>query len=468
LDTQPSIHHNRAHIARPVFLSRKETVVSNLDRRSFVKNSVLSAAAVTALAGDATAKASASERVRVGVMGAGGRALSLIRSFAANKNVDIVAIADIDPSRLPRGLEEAATRQGKKPKGEKDFRKLIDDDTLDALVIGTPDHWHALPTILACMAGKDVYVEKPDSHDIIEGRTMVAAMKKYKRVVQMGSQHRSTERMQTALEFIKTGALGRCLVAKAWESTRQRGIGFPKDGTPPAGVDYDMWIGSATKRPFNKNRFHGNWRWFHDLGTGDLGNDGVHRLDMAFAALAAAAEAQGDEPPGLPHTIASSGGKWYFDDMQEFPDTLQVNYEYGGKTPKLLTYEMRIWAPYGFHTESEGAAIYGDKGYMLIGNTRWRAYGPGNKILKEMPGDSHEAPHVQNFIDCIKSRKKPYCDLETVGHPASVLCHTGNISARLGRKLILDPVTETFKDDPEANALRGRKEWRKPWELPKI
>jgi len=442
-----------------------------MDRRRFLDRSVKSAIAVggaSVLTSVSSAKGPPSERVRVGVIGAGGRAFSLNCTFADNKEAEVVTIADLDPRRLPAAVKAVTDRQGKEPRTEKDFRRLIDDDSLDAVVVGTPDHWHAIPTIMACQAGKDVYVEKPDSHNIIEGQRMVAALRKHNRIVQMGSQHRSTERMQTALEFIKTGALGRCLVAKAWESTKQGSLGHPPDGVPPDGVDYDMWLGSAPKRPFNPLRFHGNWRWFYDYGTGDLGNDGVHRLDMAFAALNQASVSQGDGPLGLPKKINAVGGKWYFDDAQEFPDTLQVNYEYAGEHPKFLTYEMRIWAPYSMDGESEGAIIYGDKGYLVLGNSRWRAYGNRNELIKEVKGDSHEGPHVQNFIDCIKSREKPYCDLETVGHPASVLCHTGNIAARLGHQLELDAESETFVGDEQANALRGRPEWRKPWVLPEV
>ncbi len=439
-----------------------------MDRRDFLQTAASSAAVLAALSDAQVAKSAASERLRVGVMGAGGRAYSLNCSFAANPNVEVVAIADLDASKFPKTLEAVTKRQGKTPRTESDFRKLIDDKTLDAIVIGTPDHWHAIPTIFACQAGKDVYVEKPDSHNIVEGQRMVAAMKKHKRVVQMGSQHRSTTRMQSAIEFVKTGALGRCLVAKAWESSKQGSIGRPADSEAPAGIDYDFWLGSAPKRPFNVRRFHGHWRWFYDYGTGDLGNDGVHRLDMAVAVLSAASEAQGDGPLGLPRKINTVGGKWYFDDMQEFPDTLQVSYEYAGKHPKILTYEMRVWAPYSVDGESEGAVIYGDKGYMIVGNSSWRAFGASGKPLQTGQGDSDEAPHVQNFIDCIKLRNKPFCDLETVGHPASVLCHTGNISARLGRQLILEPATEMFVGDAEANALRTRVEYRKPWLLPEV
>lgn len=440
-------------------------------RRKFLHTS--SAIAASAFAHPAThgATAQASERVRVGVMGAGGRAHSLISTFSSNPNVQIVSIADLDASRLPKGVQTAEQNQGRKVTAVSDFRRLIDDPSIDALVIGTPDHWHAIPTILACQAGKDVYVEKPDSHNIVEGLTMVAAMKKHNRVVQMGSQHRSTQRLQSAIEFVESGALGRCVVAKAWESTKQGNIGHPPDGTPPAGVDYEMWMGSAPKRPFNRNRFHGQWRWFFDYGTGDLGNDGVHRLDMAVALLNAACRAQKDAQVTIPTSVSAHGGKWYFDDAQQFPDTMQVTYEFAdtaGQHSKLLTYEMRLWAPFHYLGHSEGAAVFGDQGYIVIGNTSWAAYGRSGKVLAEGSGDSHEKPHVQNFIDCIKSRKKPFCDLETVGHPASLLCHAGNIAARVGRTLKLDPATETFLDDAQANALRTRPEYRRPWVLPEV
>jgi len=446
--------------------------MSKPTRREFIQNSTAVTAAALVVPSACGATAQPAERVRVGIMGAGGRALSLVSTFSSNPNVEVVAIADLDPGRLPKGLETAERNQGRRVRGESDFRRLVDDNSIDAVVIGTPDHWHAIPTILACQAGKDVYVEKPDSHNIVEGLTMVAAMKKHKRIVQMGSQHRSTERLQSAITFVETGALGRCVVAKAWESTGQGNIGFPADGTPPPGVDYDMWIGSAPKRPFNSNRFHGRWRWFFDYGTGDLGNDGVHRLDMAVALLNAACRARREPTVGLPTSVSAHGGKWYFDDAQEFPDTLQVTYEFAGRDDvrhsRLLTYEMRIWAPYHYLGQSEGAAVFGDQGSIIIGNDGWIARGRGGDVLAEGSGDSHEKPHVENFIDCVKSRAIPYCDLETVGHPASLLCHSGNIAARVGRTLKLDAATETFVGDNEANALRTRPEYRAPWELPRV
>jgi predicted dehydrogenase len=440
-----------------------------MQRREFLASSALGvASAASLLAADPAGKIVASERIRVGCIGTGGRALSLVNSFSRNKNCEVVALADLDPNRFGQAVAAVEKNQGTKPLTVADFRKLIDDKSLDAIVVGTPDHWHAIPTILACLAGKDVYVEKPDGHNIVEGQRMVAAMKKHGRVVQLGTQSRTTQRMRTAIEFIKTGALGKCLVARGWESAKQGSIGFPKDREPPEGVDYDMWLGPAPKRPFNPNRFHGRWRWFYDFGTGDLGNDGVHRLDVAAWALNVAGEAQGDPPLGLPNTVSTGGGKWYFDDMQEWPDTLQVTYEYQGKVSKLLTYEMRIWTPYSFLGASEGAAVYGDKAYIIISNSDWKAYGPGNTVLAEGSGESDEAEHVQNFLDCIKSRQRPNADLETVGHPSSLLCHIGNVASRVGRKLVFDAKTETFVNDAEANKLRTRPEYRKPWVLPEV
>jgi predicted dehydrogenase len=297
---------------------------------------------------------------------------------------------------------------------------------------------------------------------------MVAAQRKHKRVVQMGTQSRSGAHFLSAIDYIRQGSLGTCLVAKAWETTKQGPIGRPADSEPPEGVDYDFWLGAAPKRPFNIRRFHGNWRWFFDYGTGDLGNDGVHRLDYARWALSTAVEAQGGQPLGMPLKITATGGKWYFDDMQEWPDTLQVTYEFPGTPGRILTYEMRIWSPYRMYGEGEGAVIYGDRGYIVIGNSRWRAYDPQDKVLAEGSGNNDGRTHIENFLACVKSRNKPAADLETIGHPSSVLCHAGNLAWRVGRTLQLDPVTETFVGDDEANAKRTRPEYRKPWTLPDV
>jgi len=447
-----------------------------MDRRNFLSKSAasgLTASTVALYERRLQARSvGPSERIRIGMVGTHGRAGALMRIFAGQGDVDVIAVADVDSRYHDAAVETVKNIAGNTPKVYTDFRHIIDDKTIDAVVVGTPDHWHAIPTIMACQAGKDVYVEKPDGHNILEGQTMVKAMRKHKRVVQMGTQARTSEHFQSAMNWINNGHLGMVLVAKAWESTRQGSIGKPADSAPPEGVDYDLWLGPAPDRAFNPRRFHGHWRWFFDYGTGDLGNDGVHRIDIARWALDTAGRAQGLEPLYMPTRISGLGGKWYFDDLQEWPDTLQATFEYGNragdKPGRLLSYEMRLWTPYRYNDETEGAILYGDKGNIVIGNRRWRAFDPGGKILAQGAGENGGASHLRNFLDCMRSRKRPNADLETVGHPSSILCHSANVSWRLGRQVTLDPKTELFVDDAEANALRTRRTYRKPWELPQI
>jgi predicted dehydrogenase len=294
---------------------------------------------------------------------------------------------------------------------------------------------------------------------------MVAAAKKYGRIVQLGTQARSGQMQAEALAYIRAGNLGRALFAKAWESAKQGSIGRPADTAPPAGIDYDIWLGPAPLRPFNPARFHGNWRWFFDYGTGDLGNDGVHRLDVARWMLDAAVTAAGEPPLGFPRAVSATGGKYYFDDLQEWPDTLLVSYDYPGR---VLCYEMRVWSPYPLEGAPEGAAIYGDRGYIVISNTGWQAFGAKGAKVAEGRGVATDQAHAQNFVGCMHSRRKPTADLETVGHPSSILCHLGNAAWRAGRTLRFDPETYTFIGDDDANQYLTRPEYRKPWVLPRI
>jgi predicted dehydrogenase len=441
--------------------------MAELNRRAFVQ-SIAAAGVGGGLLRAEVEKAPASERLQVACVGVEGRASFLLNTFANQPDVDLVAIADVDTRKLPKAVESVKAVTGNAPQAEADFRRILDRKDVDVVVVGTPDHWHAIPTIMACQAGKDVYVEKPDGHNIVEGQRMVAAMKKHGRIVQLGTQARSTQHFVDGIEYIRSGKLGTCLFAKAWETARQGSIGKPADGEAPEGVDYDFWLGSAPKRPFNPRRFHGNWRWFFDYGTGDLGNDGVHRLDVARWGLSVAGEAKGLSACQLPSKVVAFGGKSYFDDLQEWPDTLQVAYEFAGPPVRVLTYEMLLWTGYKLHNLPEGSAVYGDQGYIVFGNTSWTAYGPKNEVMAEGKGANDGLSHIRNFIDCVKSRKKPNADLETVGHPSSVLCHAGNIAWRVGRSLNLDAAGESFPGDDEANALRTRAEFRAPWKLPEV
>ena len=440
-----------------------------MQRRDFLKRS--GAAAGFSLAGTAAGglsaedKPAANDRIAVAVAGVRGRGGSLLAMFASLPEVEVRYVCDVDQRVLKQAVASVAERTGRQPKAIKDFREALDDKSLHALVLGTPDHWHAIPTIRACQAGKDVYVEKPDGHNAIEGRTMVAAAKKYGRIVQMGTQARSGPHLPAAMDYIRKGNLGRVKFAKAWESARQGSIGHPPDSTPPPDVDYDLWLGPAPKRPFNVRRFHGSWRWFFDYGTGDLGNDGVHRLDIARWGLETGVAAGGGKLPVLPQKVSALGGKYYFDDDQEWPDTLMAVYDYGDC---VLYYEMRIWTPYPLEGEAEGAAVFGDKGYIVIGNGRWRAFDGRGKQVADQQGGYNDLGHVKNFLECIKTRRKPAADLETIGHPSSLLCHLGNASWRAGRTLRFDPATYTFAGDEAANRYLTRPEYRKPWVLPRI
>jgi predicted dehydrogenase len=406
--------------------------------------------------------------VTVAAVGVRGRGQHLLGVFAARPDVDIKSICDIDEKILGERTEEVAADMGRRPEMIRDFRRALDDPAIDAIVVATPTHWHAIMMVMACQAGKDVYLEKPDGHNTVEGQRMVAAARNHQRVVQLGIQSRSGPYFHNMIEYIRSGHLGRALFAKAWESNKQGSIGHPPDGDPPAGVDYDMWLGPAPKRSFNRMRFHGNWRWFFDYGAGDLGNDGVHRLDLARWAFEAAVAANGDPPLGPIQAVSAHGAKCYFDDMQEWPDNLMITYDYG--VGRVMTYEMRLWTPYTLDGEGEGAAVYGDQGYIVIGNERWRAFTSRNKLVKEENGDyqANTIPHVENFIECIRSREKPAGDLESVGHPSSLLCHLGNAAWRAGRTIRFDADTYTCIGDDDANQFLTRPSYRAPWTLPEM
>jgi predicted dehydrogenase len=441
-----------------------------MNRRRFLSQSA--AASVAAMAASswvqprAQAKNLANGKIVVCCTGVRGRGNSLLHSFGEQPDVEVKYICDIDPSVMASRAGAFESKFGIKPERISEYRKALDDKSLDALVLGTPDHWHALPTIHGCQAGKDVYTEKPDGNNLEEGRVMAAAAKKYGRVVQLGTQARSDPDLHAVIEYVKQGHLGKVVQARAWESATQPNLGKPADGNPPEGVDYDVWLGPAPKRPFNPLRYHGNWRWFFDYGAGDLGNDGVHRLDTARQLLEAAMEAEGAPPLGLPKAVSAHGGKLYFDDAQEWPDTQLVTYDYG---TRILSYDLRIWSPYNIEDEPEGAAIYGDKGLLVVGGKKWRHYGPKRVLVAEgARGDKAQNAHIRNFLECMASRGKPNADLDTVGRPSSLLCHLGNIAWRVGRTVKFDEKTYDFGSDAEANRFRTREEYRKPYTLPSV
>jgi predicted dehydrogenase len=416
--------------------------MTGTNRRTF-----LGAAGMLAVSGR-VGRAAASDRVRVAVVGVRGRGHELAQEFARNKGAEVVAVCDVDHAVLGKPVESVEKITEKAPRTEKDFRRLLDDRAIDAIVNATPDHWHALVAVMACQAGKDVYTEKPASHNVVEGRRMVEAARKYNRVVQLGTQRRSMSHVKEAIEHVQSGALGKVGMARAWIHQQRKSIGHGQPGDVPKGVDYAMWQGPAPDRPFYPNRFHYNWHWFWNWGTGELGNNGIHGLDVARWGLGVDA----------PLRVSAGGGKYVFDDDQEVPDTMVVTWEFPSA---CIVWEHRMWSKHGTEQNGFGIAFYGDKGTLIVDQNAWHVE-DGEKA--EGRSSAGQAAHVQNFLDCVRARNRPNADIET-GHLSTRLCHLGNIAYRVGRKLIFDPAREAFVNDPEADKLLSR-EYSSRFEMP--
>ncbi len=430
-------------------------MLSRTTRRCFVQQS---AAVGLGLTAGLSAKAfAANDKISVACIGVRGRGNSVMHSLAAEPDCAITHICDVRESMRQQRGAQMKEKTGLMPKLVNDYRTLLDDKSVDVFMVATPDHWHALPTIHGCLADKDVYVEKPASHNILEGKTAVAAARKRNRMVQMGTQIRSAPFLKDAVEYVKSGALGKVIYGKAWETARNGAVHLAADSEPPAELDYNIWQGPAPERPYNRSIVGGAWRWLFDYGTGDLGNDGVHRIDYCRYLMGL---------EGMPDAICCSGGKFFFEDDQEWPDTQIINYEYPGA---VLTYEMRLWSRPRLFGIGEGAVVYGENGWIMLTNNSWKAYDAAGKVVKEGSGNGGQTQqaHIRNFLDAVRSRDRESLNQEIYsGHVSTAMCHAGNISWRTGKKLRFDAKTETF-DDEEANQYVGR-EHRKGFELPEI
>lgn len=427
-----------------------------LNRRRFLEEttgSSLGAAGATLLASSAV-KAAPSDRVTLCVVGIRGRGRGLAQNFAQLPNAQITYLCDVNASLLGPFGQAIGEIQKSQPKLEQDLRRVLDDRSVDAIVVATPDHWHALATIWACQAGKHVYVEKPISHNVAEGRQMVAAARKYNRVVQVGTQSRSVPHMIRAIDHVRSGKLGTIHMAKAWNSQLRRRVPSQPDGNPPADLDWQIWQGPAPERPYNPNRYTYGWRWLWDYGTGDMGNDGVHDLDLARWGLGVAE----------PATVQCTGAKLVFDgDIQETPDTQIVTFTFP-QTKAILVYEQRLWSPYFQEGYENGVAFYGTEGYLLLGRRGWKIVAQRNQVVLDQQEVFSDVPHLQNFLTCVRSGQKPNCDIEE-GHRSTRLAHLGNISYRVGRPLRFDGKTEGIVADQQASDMLARK-GRSPFEIP--
>jgi predicted dehydrogenase len=447
---------------------------NQFSRREFV-GAVGGAAALMATSAPASRAAGANERVRLGLIGAGSRGNQLLDTFLPQKDAEIVAVCDVDDNHAGKTAERVKGVSGRAPASARDYRAMLDDKNVDAVIIATPDHWHALPAVQAVMAGKDVYVEKPVGHNVAEGQAMLRAARKYDKIMAVGTQQRSSTNFQKAVDAVRSGKLGKVFWIQTWnfENISPVGMGRFPDGTAPSHVDYDRWLGPAPSRAYNPNRFHLLFRWFFDYAGGMMSDWGVHLNDIALWAL----DAKG------PKTVSATGGIFTTDDDRDTPDTLQVIYEFPEAT---LTYSMRKGNGLRFNGHDYGILFCGTEGSLLLDRSGHEII-PDKVILpygiKLVHGDrpirqislkeekykaenDGQPAHVRDFLDCLRSRKRPVADIE-IGHRSTNTCHLGNIAYKLGRKLVWDNESETFKNDAEANALLAREE-RKGYELPKV
>jgi predicted dehydrogenase len=442
-----------------------------MQRRLFLSKA---AAATGGLALSARrARASANDTINVAIIGlrgdnkghptwtGRGRGQEHYEHLAALPNVRISHVVDVDERHFKESLSYVQQKFGGAPKTETDFRRVLDDRDVHALTIATPDHWHALMTILACQAGKDVYVEKPISHNIVEGRRMIEAARRYNRVVQVGTQRRSNAVLAKAVQFLRDGGLGKVYAGKTVVFRQRDPIGVAANGPVPPGVHYDLWLGPAPARPFNENHFHYHWHWFWEYGTSDLGNTGVHSLD-AVRWLVGKQE--------HPSTAYCSGGLYEAGAAsdQTTPNTQVATYRYADGLE--IHCDLRNW--YSGPPEAQGVYVFGSLGWMKVGDDKAQVFfgkknEPGPTLTAEEPRDAGQA-HFENFVECMRTRKTEALKARLEdGHLSTALCHLGNISYRVGRSLKFDGAAERFVGDAEADKLLGRT-YRAPYLLPTI
>jgi len=427
---------------------------SHLNRRSFLKQTVVASAAAAAASVRPWLRAADSpgDRIVLGVMGVNGRGSSLAEGFSAVGGAEIAYLCDVDSRAVERAARLVGKKQARAAKAVKDFRHILDDRSVDALVIAAPDHWHAPATILACAAGKHVYVEKPASHNAREGELMVAAARKHRRVVQLGTQRRTWPGVVEGVGKVHAGALGRVLFSRGWYNNTRASIGRGKAAAVPDWLDWELWQGPAAERPFRDNIVHYNWHWFWHWGTGELGNNGIHALDICRWGLGV----------DYPVRVTAGGGKYRHDDDQETPDTHSVTFDFAGKS---LVWEGRSWHPRGFEGSQFGIAFYGEKGTLVNDGGGHKIFDFKGDEIDKGNGSSGDKEHLQNFLDCIRSGKRPNADIED-GHKSTLLCHLGNIAWRTGHTLHIDPTNGHILGDALAQSLWSR-EYRPGWE-PKV
>ena len=439
--------------------------MSRLTRRTFLSSTAAGVAAATSLRpSSASAQVrGANDRVRVAVIGTGRQGISDMRNHLALPDVEIAAVCDVYGTNLARAAALVPNAAQ-----VKDFRAVLDNKDIDAVVIGSPDHWHALMTVMACQAGKDVYVEKPTSVAIAEGRKMVEAARKYNRVVQVGTQQRSARHFQQAAKLVQDGGIGKVAAVRCWNVGNQfpAGIGNPPDSDPPADLDWDLWLGPAPKRPFNANRFgvvpdaFSHFRWFWDYAGGMMTDWGVHLIDIVQMAM------QVDAPTA----VSAVGGTFCLTDNRETPDTILASYQYPGF---VMTYENRTTNGRPVNDHGYGIEFYGTEGTLFVDRSGFdltpETRRDGDQVVartlaRRQASTPDNPSHARNFIDCVKSRQKPICDIE-IGHRSTTTAILGNLALRSGASLTWDSATEKVTNGNQKAAALVDVAYRAPWTL---
>jgi predicted dehydrogenase len=427
------------------------------DRRLFLKTGATLAASTLwqsthAQETEATQE-SPGEKVVLGIMGVNGRGSAIAQGMLAAANTEIAYICDVDSRAAVKAGALVAEVQKKEPQVVGDFRRILDDSKVDVLVVAAPNHWHAPATILGCSAGKHVYVEKPCSHTPEEGEMAVAAARKNKRIVQMGTQRRSWSGIAEAITKLHEGAIGKVLYARTWYNNRRPSIGHGKQTAAPDWLDWRMWQGPAPDRPFKDNVVHYNWHWHWHWGNGELGNNGVHAIDVARWGLEVT----------YPIRVTAGGGKYRHQDDQETPDTMMVTYDF--PEHKTITWEGLSWSPLGPHDDGFGISFHGTDGSLVIRGADYVIYDMKLEEVAKGSGKAGDREHFDDFLDAVRTGRLPNADIEKA-HQSTLLCHLGNIAYRTRSVLNTDPSNGHIQDNPAAMELWGR-EYEPGWE-PKV
>ncbi len=440
---------------------------STATRREFLSRSGrIAAAAATAAATLPVGRAAAapSEKISLGLIGCGGIMNYHVRNLIKRQSAVVFrTLCDVDPSQTARFEKPISGFQSFAPQVTGDYRDVLDNPEIDAVIVATPHHWHVPIALATLAAGKDLYLEKPASHVFQEGPLLIEAAKKYNRVVQHGTQMRSSKVTEAAGKVLDSGILGDVRVTKAWNVQDRGSREVVADSDPPAGVDYDRWLGPAPERPFNVNRFHNNWRVYRDYGNGDIGDDGAHDIDMARWGL-------GVET--LPISVTAHGSTVRLSGDREYPDNMMVAYQY--PDDKVLLYEDRLYTPYGLHGFDSGNAFYGTEGYMIFSRRGYFQVYLGSKEEKgpgvpdEIRGNAGRGyiEHMDNFLTCVRTREETAATPETA-HLSCGVIHLGEIAYRTSGHLEFDVESQSIRNNPQATALLT-KQYRSPYVLPSV